>query len=222
MAVAGYLDGGGSEVKLLDLFCGAGGAAMGYYRAGFEVVGVDIKPQKHFPFEFHQADAFDYLREHGHEFDVIHASPPCQAYSTMTKKWGRSLEHPDLVDVVRVEIKTLCPIYIIENVAGSPLNNPVMLCGSSFQLGVRRHRYFEMSHAPALYPVCQHTKRALAVYGHPGGSSKRDPNALFGSTRDWKAAMGIDWMDATELAQAIPPAYTEYIGKQLLKQLKRK
>ncbi len=214
-------------LRLLDLFCGAGGAAMGYHRAGFEVIGVDIAPQPHYPFEFIQADWEDPLavlpglwERHGEPY-VIHASPPCQAYSTMTKKWGRSAEHPDLVAPVRERLLEIGAPYVIENVVGAPLLDPIRLCGSSFGLPVRRHRLFEMSHPPLLVPPCQHAGPALQVNGHPGGSSRRDPNARFGSTEEWKAGMGIDWMSAPELAEAIPPAYTEWIGRQLLAALER-
>jgi DNA (cytosine-5)-methyltransferase 1 len=212
---------------LLDLFCGAGGAAMGYHRAGFDVVGVDIKPQPEFPFEFIQGDWQDPLwvlpgvwERQGRPY-AIHASPPCQAYSTMTKKWGRSAEHPDLVAPVREHLEAIGAPFVIENVAGAPLADPVMLCGSMFGLEgdgwyLKRHRLFE-AHGFSLWPPgpCAHRGAAMAVFGHPGGSSKRDPKARFGSFAEWKVAMGIDWMKAGELAESIPPAYTEWIGRQL-------
>jgi DNA (cytosine-5)-methyltransferase 1 len=140
----------------------------------------------------------------------------------MTRRWGRSDEHPDFIEPIREMLLSFHIPFVIENVMGSPLRHPVMLCGSAFGLEVRRHRFFEMSDAPALYPVCQHTKKALAVFGHPGGSSKRAPEARFGSIQEWRDGMGIDWMDAKELAQSIPPAYTEWIGKRLLEQLNLK
>jgi DNA (cytosine-5)-methyltransferase 1 len=220
---------GADAVKLLDLFCGAGGAAMGYHRAGFEVIGVDINPQPHYPFEFIQANWDEPLfflpglwEREGIPY-VIHASPPCQRYSTMTKKWGRSDDHPDLVDPVREHLRSIEAPYIIENVVGAPLVDPIRLCGSSFGLPVRRHRLFEFGggvEAPMLVPPCQHDGPALQVNGHPGGSSTRDPRARFGSTEEWRAGMGIDWMSAPELAEAIPPAYTEWIGHQLMRALK--
>lgn len=216
-----------SKPRLLDLFCGAGGAAMGYHRAGFDVVGVDIEPQPRFPFEFIQASWDEPLmflpglwEREGVPY-VIHASPPCQRYSTMTKKWGRSDDHPDLVEPVREHLQLVGAPYVIENVVGAPLLNPIRLCGSSFGLPVRRHRLFEMSDPPLLVPPCQHDGPALQVNGHPGGSSKRDPNARFGSTEEWKVGMGIDWMNAPELAEAIPPAYTEWIGRQLIAVLEK-
>lgn len=233
-------------MKLLDLFCCAGGAGMGYHRAGFEVVGVDIDPQPRYPFEFHQADALEYLAEHGHEFDVIHASPPCQHYSTMTKgRWQDRLEsHPDLIAPVRALLQKIGKPYVIENVEGAraELVNPILLCGTMFGLQtkhgsqLRRHRYFEMSIPMFLVPTCQHNKGSvigvygggqnparrrpatIGVWGHAGGSSNRDNLISFG-TDDRREAMGIDWMVGDELSEAIPPAYTEYIGSQLFAQV---
>lgn len=205
--------------RLLDLFCGAGGAAMGYHRAGFEVVGVDIKPQKHYPFEFHQADAFDYLRDYGHEFDAIHASPPCQAYSRGAAIKGTSGNHPDLVGSMRQMLVLCGRPWVIENVYGAPLVYPVMLCGTQFGLKVYRHRYFEstrllmqpehFSHDDS-WPVRTGNKEIsrngfVTIAGHHSHTAR-------GSE-----AMGIDWMTGKELSQAIPPAYTEWIGRQLLK-----
>ena len=204
--------------RLLDLFCGAGGAAVGYHRAGFDVVGVDLRPQPHYPFEFHQADALTFPLD---GFDAIHASPPCQRYSTMTKKWGRSDDHPDLVDLVREHLEAIGAPFVIENVVGAPLLNATMLCGSMFGLGaegcqLRRHRLFE-PHGFDLWPPagCNHEGQALPVYGHPGGSSKRD-GLKFPGMSAWKAGMDIDWMTTPELTESIPPAFTEWVGHQLL------
>jgi DNA (cytosine-5)-methyltransferase 1 len=229
-------------MKLLDLFCCAGGAGMGYHNLGFEVVGVDIKKQKHYPFEFHQADALEYLQEHWEEFDVIHASPPCQRYSKMTNgRWQDRIEnHPDLVEPVRnLLIKTGKP-YIIENVVGSPLINPVMLCGTMFNLQtkggsqLRRHRLFETSFPVEEPPKCNHLKGSvigvygggqnparkipttIGVWGQTGGSSKRDNLVQF-LVQDRRDAMGIQWMTANELSESIPPAYTFWVGNQFLK-----
>lgn len=194
---------------------------MGYHRAGFEVVGVDIAPQKRYPFEFHQANAMTFPLD---GFDVIHASPPCQAYSTMTKKWGRSSEHPNLIGPVRDRLIEIGAPYVIENVVGAPLRDPVLLCGSMFELGANgghliRHRLFESSVPILLRPECSHNGgRTIAVYGHAGGSSKRD-GLKFGDTQEWRDAMGIDWMTGAELSQAIPPAYTEWIGRQIMEQI---
>lgn len=221
-------------MKLLDLFCGAGGAAVGYHRAGFEVVGVDIKPQKHYPFEFHQADAFDYLREHGHEFDVIHASPPCQAFTAMNGMWNKK-NHPDLLTPIRDAIKSTGLPYVIENVIGAPLIQPFVLCGTMFCLGTSthkllRHRAFEASFYVLIPMFCRHGGPVIGIYGDHARCRRRKGSKYERGT-DFpdkeklslaSDAMGIDWMNWKEISQAIPPAYTEYIGKQLLKQLKRK
>lgn len=200
--------------RLLDLFCCAGGAATGYARAGFEVVGVDIKPQPHYPFEFILADAMTYPLD---GFDAIHASPPCQKYSTMTGRWeGRADEHPDLIAATRMRLVVSGLPYVIENVPGAPLLEAITLCGSMFGLGVRRHRRFE-SNVSMLAPRCNHAAqgRVVGVYGHAGGSSKRD-GISFGGVATWREAMGIDWMVGNELAEAIPPAYTEWLGTKLM------
>jgi len=204
-------------MKLLDLFCGAGGAAMGYHRAGFtEIVGVDIKPQPHYPFEFVQADALAYCAAHGHEFDAIHASPPCQGYSAMRSVTQR--EYPMLIEPVRRALVETGRPYIIENVVRAPLQNPLMLCGTMFGLRVRRHRLFECN--PAIYfapATCRHWLRVVKQGRWPDeekqfacvtGSFSNQPYA--------RRAMGIDWMTRDEITEAIPPAYTEYIGAQLL------
>ena len=206
--------------RLLDLFCGAGGAAMGYYRAGFDVVGVDIKPQSRYPFEFHQGDALEYCAAHGAEFDVIHASPPCQAYTMAQNAAKNAHNHPDLVAVTRITLQATGKPWIIENVVGAPLVDPFMLCGLSFGLQVKRHRLFETSFF-VLAPHCQ-CKDAdyFVIFGHEvrnrrhGQAAGRKNNIAAG-----RKAMGIDWMTRAELSQAIPPAYTECIGTQLLQAL---
>ena len=207
------------KLKLLDLFCGAGGAAMGYYRAGFEVVGIDIMPQKNYPFEFHQADATTYPLD---GFDVIHASPPCQAYCALRHLMPEKI-YPDLIKAVRDWIFQGSAIYIIENVPKSPLINPIQLCGSSFGLKVRRHRLFESNVYLETLP-CDHKKqgRPIDVSGTGGRRINRRPDDHGGNTnkprniKEARGAMGIDWMTRYELSQAIPPAYTEYIGKQII------
>lgn len=205
---------------------------MGYHRAGFDVVGVDINPQPDYPFEFIQADwaePLSYLpglwEREGVPF-AIHASPPCQAYSTMTKKWGREASHPDLVGPVQMALRELAEEgmpYVIENVPGAPLADPITLCGSMFSLEsgdfqLRRHRNFESN--LLIFPPgpCAHRGRALGVYGNPGGSSKRD-GIKFAQIADWRIGMGIDWMSQKALAESIPPAYTEYIGRRVLSAL---
>jgi DNA (cytosine-5)-methyltransferase 1 len=212
-------------VRLLDLFCGAGGAGMGYHRAGFEIVGVDIKPQKHYPFEFHLADAFDYLRDHGHEFDVIHASPPCQAFSALKNKRIDRKCHANLIAPLLPWLIKSRKIYVIENVVGAPLFTPTMLCGSMFGLKsnrgyLQRHRLFE-SNALIMAPgPCLHNGKAIGVYGHGSGGllGMRTRTANADESRE---LMGMPWATRDELSQAIPPAYTEWIGKQLMRQIRR-
>jgi DNA (cytosine-5)-methyltransferase 1 len=217
--------------RLLDLFCGAGGAAMGYHRAGFQVVGVDINPQPHYPFEFHQADAMTYPLD---GFDAIHASPPCQAYTSMRRLGkGAGDKAPDLVAATRERLLSAGVPYVIENVPGAPLLSPVVLCGSMFDLQVRRHRLFESNMLLFRLP-CAHQPGGLAVYGdHPENSPiHRRSMAVYGKrpgdrlpNNVWRAptleagqeAMGIDWMPWRSLTQAIPPAYTEHLGRQLLR-----
>ena len=215
--------------RLLDLFCGAGGVAVGYDRAGFEVVGVDIKPQQHFPFEFIQADALEYLKDHGHEYDVIHASPPCQRYSVASKSWnGKPESHPDLVDPTRTALQATGKTWVIENVVGAPLRNPITLCGTMFpELRVIRHRLFECSiplttPPHGKHPLCYTMRKDRPHY------RKLDDQIAYvtvtgGANCSKKAAqsaMGIDWMTKQEMNEAIPPAYTELIGRQLIKHLK--
>jgi len=210
-------------MRLLDLFCGAGGAAMGYHRAGFEVVGVDIKLQKHYPFEFHQADALGYLAEHGREFDVIHASPPCQAFSYLKHMWNAG-RHSDLLTPTRVALLALGKPYVIENVEGAPMENYITLCGTAVGLGtddaeLRRHRRFEIFPMPLMVPPCQHgvKTRVIGVYGGHGRDRRRKTNGQDFPTEKRREAMGIDWMTGSELSQAIPPAYTNWIGDQLVR-----
>ncbi len=208
--------------KLLDLFCGAGGAAVGYYRAGFDVFGVDIKPQKHFPFEFHRADALEYMREHGKEFDAIHVSPPCQKYSRMSNcRIGLSKTYPDLIEMVRntLPLPGGSP-WIIENVAGAPLRNPIILCGSMFGLKTYRHRFFESNVplAPPIHPP-HVTPTSKAGHWNPGTLVSVCGNcAPIALSRE---AMGIGWMNRDELSEAIPPAYTEFLGRQLIRLIER-
>jgi DNA (cytosine-5)-methyltransferase 1 len=203
---------------LLDTFCGAGGAAMGYHRAGFEVVGVDIAPQPHYPFEFHQADALDFIADHGHEFDVIHASPPCQAYSR-TKSLPNTKQHPTLIEPTRQALKTTGRPYIIENVPGAPLHNPVTLCGLAFSLQVFRHRLFETSPWILGLPHPNHDGYTTGTHRYPYGGNMYEVcgrGGGKGSHDQWSHAMGINWMTNRELTQAIPPAYTQWIGEQLI------
>ncbi len=210
--------------RLLDLFCGAGGAAVGYHRAGFDVVGVDIKPQPHYPFEFVQGDALETLSPFWMDatfFEAVHASPPCQAFTDL-KDMHNALTHADLLTPTRELLEATDLPYIIENVEGAPMTPTITLCGSSFGLGaegarLQRHRHFE-TNWPLLGPPCAHgvAQRVIGVYGGHGRDSRRTVNTQDFSTEARREAMGIDWMTGAELSQAIPPAYTELIGHQLL------
>ena len=202
--------------RLLDLFCGAGGAAMGYHRAGFKVVGVDIKPQRNYPFEFHRADALEYPLG---GFDVVHASPPCQKYSAATRHLAN--DSPLLIESIRDRLLNNEAFYVIENVPGAPLIHPITLCGLALGLNVKRHRLFESTtHLQA--PPCPpgHPGNWFVIFGHEArsrldGHKSGRKNKLEAA----REAMGIDWMTRGELSEAIPPAYTEYIGWQLRRQL---
>lgn len=203
--------------ELLDLYCCAGGAGMGYHRAGFNVTGVDIKPQPHYPFKFIQADALEYVAKYGWMYDAIHSSPPCQDYS-VTKSLHDNV-YPDLVAPTRAALKATGKPYVIENVAGAPLIEPLILCGTMFGLRVIRHRLFEIS--PRLYfppAPCNHVyktaKRGEFDRGQGGYITVAGHNFEVEFAR---AAMGIDWMTQAELAQSIPPAFTQYVGEHLIR-----
>jgi len=207
--------------RLLDLFCGAGGASMGYHRAGFEVEGVDNKPQPHYPFKFYQIDALEFPLE---GYDAYHASPPCQGYSINIKHLSN--EAPMLIDAVR-ELFNTKSLWIIENVPGAPIpDNPtldgdygLMLCGTMFGLRkVWRHRLFWTSIPISRPPKdCAHIETPLNPYRT---ESRKREGIQFGSMMAYAKAMGIDWMKGREIGEAIPPVYTEYIGKYLVKALK--
>lgn len=198
--------------RLLDLFCGAGGAAMGYHRAGFDVVGVDIEPQPHYPFKFIQCDALKFCYAPDDYFAAIHASPPCQAFSVATQH-ARS-NHEDLLTPTRELLEASGLPWVIENVPGAPMRADYRLCGCMFGLGrLQRQRWFETSwHGFDLRPPCQHPEPAITI------TTKGQPNRT-GYADEAAAAMGIDWMTMRERGLAIPPAYTEYIGKQLMQAL---
>ena len=200
--------------RLLDLFCGAGGAGMGYHRAGFdEIVGVDIAPQKNYPFEFVQGDALEYVAEHGGEFDAIHASPPCQRYSVVSRN---DKEYPDLYGPTRDLLLSSGVPWVIENVIGAPYESGIVLCGSMFNLVVRRHRNFETSWLHLMGLRCDHATqgRPITITGHGGGIPRRHSDK--GIYAEWPQYMGMPWAIPKECTQAIPPAYTEYIGRALL------
>jgi DNA (cytosine-5)-methyltransferase 1 len=216
-------------LRALDLFCGAGGASMGLHRAGFDLTGVDIKPQPHYPFKFEQADAMEFPLD---GYDLIWASPPCQAYVNLSRKNG----HPKLIEPIREKLKKSKYLYVIENVVGAPLESPILLCGSMFGLNVRRHRLFE-SNFLTLTPGCRHELQdeIRAYYGKKGwlvwtpkfeqhitlgaaNVQKRGRKPLLrGSVEKAPADMGIDWMQTwDELREAIPPAYAQWIGERAI------
>jgi DNA (cytosine-5)-methyltransferase 1 len=212
----------GTKPRLLDLFSGAGGCAVGYHRAGFDVVGVDLAPQPRYPFAFHRADALEFLAEHGHEFDAIHASPPCQQYTSLRSLHGK--EYPDLVAPIRELLIDSGKPWVIENVVGSPLGFGFFLCGTMFPgLRVYRHRRFESSEWLWQPDHPPHRIRAGAIGTKGGRGRKAHYEAggfvtIVGNVGSYCGeAMGIDWMTGRELSQAIPPAYTEHIGNQLMR-----
>lgn len=204
--------------EVLDLYCGAGGASMGYHLAGFEVTGIDIKHGKRYPFTYRRMSVLDLTPDDLQAFDFIHASPPCQTFS-ITKNLriaqGKSTDKLDLLEPTRKLLIESGKPYVIENVKGAPLINPVQLCGSSFGLKVRRHRLFE-SNLPIKGSECDHKSqgRPVGVYGSmkdeiPNGGKTAE------SLAEGQLAMGIDWMLWGELVEAIPPIYTQYIGQQV-------
>jgi DNA (cytosine-5)-methyltransferase 1 len=206
--------------KLLDLFCGVGGASVGYDMAGFEVHGVDLKHGKRYPYKYTRADVLDVLKDEEFisQFDVIHASPPCQTHSItkhLRNAQGKSTSKVDLIPQTREDLIASGKPYIIENVMGSPLIDPIMLCGSAFGLKVRRHRIFE-SNLPLIGTKCDHKAqgRPIGIYG-----SLRDEIPKGGKTaesiEEARAAMEMPWAIWTELVEAIPPAYTKYLGEQI-------
>lgn len=236
--------------RLLDLFCGAGGAAVGYHRTGFDVVGVDNRPQPNYPFEFILGDALHWLDGWLHgmldsnpRFDAIHASPPCQAYSVL-RRANPEAEYADLIGPTRELLEATSLPWVIENVPGAPTQHLIVLCGSMFGLGcvsgdgekaerkyrqLRRHRNFETSF-PMMSPPCQHDGEAIGVYGGgPTGrytfenGAKKDRygrrGGYQGTIAEKREAMEIPWMPAAQINQAIPPAYTELIGHQLMAHL---
>jgi len=210
-------------MKLLDLFCGVGGASVGYGWAGFEVTGVDLKHGKRYPkypFTYIRADVLDVLQDHEfmQQFDVIHASPPCQTHSItqhLRKAQGKSTSKLDLIPETRAALIASGKPYIIENVPGSPLINPIQLCGSSFGLKVRRHRLFE-SNMDLIGSVCDHKAqgRPIGVYG---SLNDQIPNGGRTATTidEARDAMGMPWAIWTELVEAIPPVFTKYLGEQV-------
>lgn len=212
-------------MRILDLFSGAGGAAVGYQHAGFEVYGVDIADQPNYPFDFMQADALLFVQSARlmEGFEAVHASPPCQGYSTVTAvKDG----HERLIAATRTALEATGKPYIIENVEGAAkeLRDPVRLCGSAFGMDLRRHRYFE-TNWPCVGVPCNHdwqTRRfrSLEIARHRRGEKASVVGVhgkinYAGEAPIRRRAMGIDWMTDEELVESIPPPFTEFIGRQL-------
>ena len=210
-------------MRVLDLFCGGGGGAKGYYDAGCEVVGVDNQPQPRYPFPFVRADALCYAILYGRKFDLIHASPVCKRYSSITKTAGTQLNYRDSIGITRKVLKWLGVPYVIENVPGAPLINPLMLSGTMFGLNVIRHRLFECNPPILFAPAsCQHIKPVVKHGRKP--DRKKHYAAVTGHFSDVEFAqesMGIDWLGQKELAQAIPPAYTRWIVKQIISMIEK-
>jgi DNA (cytosine-5)-methyltransferase 1 len=205
---------------------------MGYHLAGFDVVGVDIEPQPNYPFPFVQADAVEYAEAHGHEYDAIHASPPCQenvrGLAGVNIALGRALDHASLIVPTRAVVRRLGVPYVIENVEGAELLAPVRLCGSSFGLPIRRHRLFE-SNVLLMVPSCEHDREREKKYwtswikdGERQRAAVVQVYGNGGEREQWGPALDIGWMTPDELTQAIPPAYTEHIGRQLMEHVQRR
>ena len=207
-------------MRCLDLFCGAGGAGMGYHQAGFEVVGWDIEHHSHYPFEHHVGDALEVLAdvEYVQSFDLVHASPPCQAYTNAAKIQKQT--HPDLVGPARDLLVAAGVPYIIENVPGSPLIDPVMLCGSMFPgLRTYRHRLFESNLPLAAPPHPGHMAPTTKMGRPPKDGEFMHVVGNFSGVAAAREAMGISWMKRDDLRESIPPAYTEHLGRQVLDQI---
>lgn len=201
--------------RLLDLFSGAGGAAKGYQMAGFHVTGVDIAPQPRYCGDaFIQADALEYLAQHGHEYDAIHASPPCEAYSVVSAIRS-GFVYPDLVAPTREMLEQVGKPWVIENVPGAPLRATLMLCGSMFGLRVKRHRLFEANWALGFPPFCCDHQKGKFLDMYSSGKARK------GTERGYCDAMGVTWAPVTVATDSIPPAYTEFIGRALMAYLGR-
>jgi DNA (cytosine-5)-methyltransferase 1 len=225
---------------LLDLFCGDGGAGEGYRRAGFDVVGVDLEPFAYPPGEFHQGDALAFLREHGRDFDAIHASPPCHDHTKLQNAHGRDYGTGHLLVETLDELRRVGRPYVVENVDAATVRAPMaaaghapaILCGSQFglelrhhglRLQLRRHRLFAATF-PFLLPACSHRGEALDVTGHsPQGRiyrRRREQGVPVEGLAERRAVMGTPWItDRDALTEAIPPAFTEYLGGWLLDHL---
>ena len=210
---------------LLDLFCCQGGAGMGYYRAGFDIVGIDLFGQPRYPFRFYQADAILTLKSlleikqrYGRvEYSAVHASPPCQAHTNAQKIMGN--EHPELIEPTRELLIELGLPYVIENVPGAPLEAPIELCGAMFNLGTYRHRLFETNFYVHELPHPKHVARTTKMGRKPVDGEMMHVVGNFSGVAKAKKAMGIDWMNRDGLRESIPPAYTRHIGYYLMEEV---
>ena len=221
-----------SRPRLLDLFCCEGGAAVGYDRAGWDVTGIDLEPRfaKRYPFRFYAADAIAFVKVFGQDYDAIHASPPCQAYSIT--KHGHSRQHPQLIEPVREALIATGRPYVIENVVGAPLIDPLLLCGSMFNLTaidddgtplrMERHRLFE-SNVPLSAPRPDFHDKTVQVAGSYGGARRDKWEAKHIRKGGYvprieiqQQLLDIDWMTQYGMYQSLPPVYTAHIGAQLL------
>lgn len=205
-------------LRILDAFCCQGGASVGYWLAGYDVVGVDLHPQPRYPFTFIQGDAVDFIRGHGHRFDLIAGSPPCQRYSACQRIQGR--EHPDLIAPTRAAMQSTGRPWVIENVpdAAAELRDPVMLCGTAFGLRTYRHRLFESGGGLVLPRPdrCRHD-RPVAKMGRP-----RKPGEMahyvgnFSGVQEAREDLGVPWMSRDGIRECIPPVYARWVGEQHL------
>jgi DNA (cytosine-5)-methyltransferase 1 len=204
--------------RLLDLGCCQGGASMGYARAGFNVTGVDKDPQPKYPFEFIQADALEYLAEHGHQYDAVHSSMPCQGYSDTQRLHGK--HWPRLIAPTRLILTGMGHLcWVMENVAPAPLLDPIELCGAMFGLRTYRHRLFESNVPLAVPSHPEHVAKQTKMGRRPVEGEFMHIVGNFSGVDEGKRAMGIDWMNRDGLRESIPPAYTEFIGRQLIEHL---
>lgn len=221
----GFSDSDCPAPRILDVYCGAGGAGMGYYRAGWHVVGTDLHPQPNYPFEFHQADALEVLAYSGEwisQFQAAHTSPPCQAWSKMSNcRPGLSEKYPALIEPTRELLQkhwSDVP-WVIENVEGAPLVEPIMLCGHMFGYELYRHRYFE-SNVQLTAPMHPAHVKPASKAGHWKPGTIMSVSGHVAPVKLAREVMDMDWTTRDELAEAIPPYYTEHIGRQLITALR--